>query len=78
MKKKEIQNDLYTALAEAKINPITARYIAMRLQQLDAIKIDNIKQLEDCKYSVSTNIKKYIIELHQLGLPDAKILEVKS
>lgn len=72
----KIQDKLYTTLAKANINPITARYIAMRLQELDATQISNIKQIETYKYSVTTNLKNYVIELHQLGLPDAKILEV--
>ena len=76
MNKKEVQNTLYSTLAKANINPITARYVAMRLQQLNATQINNVKELEPYKYSVTTNLKKYVIELHQLGLPDAKILEV--
>ena len=76
MIKQDIQNNLYSTLAKANINPITARYIAMRLQQLEATEINNIKQIETYKYTVTTNLKNYVIELHQLGLPDAKILEV--
>ena len=74
MSKKEIQDAIYLKLTESGINQISARYIAMRLQDMTIKNVLNVTKIDDINFQVSTDVNKYSLTLHsQLGIPDAEI-----
>lgn len=76
-KEVEIQNELYLKLIDANIQPITARYVAMRLQNMKSKKILEILEQKENEYIITTNFKKYIVTLPSLPITDAKIIELE-
>lgn len=76
MNKEKVQNNLYLKLVSSDIQPITSRYIAMKLQELENTSIKNIENIEASTYIIETDNKKYKVETHLIDIPDAGILEL--
>jgi hypothetical protein len=72
----EEQNEFYEALTDGNIQPLSARYIAARLQTENVKKIISVKSIKSLEYKISTDNKEFLVNLHMLDLPDAKISEI--
>ena len=76
MKKEDIlQQDFYNILS-TKIKTISARYLALKLVELNVKKIISIDKHTQLNYTLISDSKKYNINLHQLDLPDLQIQEI--
>ncbi len=77
LNKKTVQNQLYLKLIDSNIPQISARYVAMKLQELNVETIKTVKEIAPLNFELTTDSKNYIITLHIIDLPDAEIKEIK-
>lgn len=68
-----IQNHIYKLLIDAKMNEISARFVAFKLVEKNIISLSKIKMLHDKEFIIYTSIGKYLVVLPKIPIPDAKI-----
>jgi hypothetical protein len=69
----EQQNEFYETLIDGNIQPLSARYIAARLQDENVKMIVFVKSINSLEYKIGTENKEFLVNLHMLDLPDAQI-----
>lgn len=74
--KQTVQNNLYNQLVNFNIPPITARYIAMRLQELNNTAIKEVKPTKANSFEITTDNHRYSVKVHPIDLPDADIKQI--
>lgn len=76
--KEALQTHLYEQLSASNIAPISARYLAFRFQELKAKNIVDVLTKTENEYVITTDIKKYVVTLPMLPIPDASIKEIRE
>lgn len=74
--KQTVQNNLYSQLINSNISEITARYIAMRLQDLNNTTVKEVKPTKANSFEITTDNHRYSVKVHPIDLPDADIKQI--